>query len=217
VAALALAFGPYPVSLIGVPGQVVQNSSPPSVVMLAFGCAQAGVLITLAPRVSRWLERSNMQRALGSANRRVMMLYLWHMVAVVLLTIVAYPTWLFPQPVLGTAEWWWARLLWVVSLSVLTGGVLLLVGRARKLFAAGLGSVPIGLPVSWANPLLLAGVGAAALALWQISLHGFAPDGEIPWTTALLYVGGIAVAALRPQRTPSEPTSSMKGVSSTDQ
>jgi fucose 4-O-acetylase-like acetyltransferase len=42
---LLIWLGPYPVSMIGVPGQAVQNTEPPSLAMAAFGCAQAGVAI----------------------------------------------------------------------------------------------------------------------------------------------------------------------------
>src|SRR5262249_28143881 len=50
-AALALLIwrGWYPVSMIGIPGQAVQNTTPPTVAMLAFACAQAGLVVTLAP------------------------------------------------------------------------------------------------------------------------------------------------------------------------
>ena len=47
---LLIWLGPYPVSMIGVPGQAVQNTEPPSVAMLAFGCAQAGLAISRRAR-----------------------------------------------------------------------------------------------------------------------------------------------------------------------
>jgi hypothetical protein len=200
VIALEIGFGPYPVSLIGVPGQVVQNSAPPSIVMLAFGAAQAGLLIAIAPSVTRWLRGSRLQHPLVIANRRVMLLYLWHMIAVVLLALVAYPTGLFPQPAVGSAGWWLSRLLWVAVLSVLTAGVLWLVGRGRPILAASLRTVRIGLPVRWATPIVLAGTGLAAVALWRLAADGFAPQGRFPVWAALLYACGVAVAAVLPTR-----------------
>ncbi len=196
----ALGFGPYPVSLIGVPGQTVQNSAPPSVVMLAVGMAQAGVLIAIAPAVTRWLRASPLQRPLAAANRRVMLVYLWHMVAVVLLSVVAYPTGLFPQAPLGTGAWWLSRLLWVGALAALTAVVLSVISLGRSVLAGSLISVPIRLPANFAGPMLVAGAAIVAAVLWQLSLDGFAPTGGFPTWTALLYSVGIALAALQPTR-----------------
>ncbi len=200
VAAAALTIGPYPVSLIGVPGQTVQNSAPPSVVMLAVGLVQAGVLIAIAPAVTRWLRASALRRPLAVANARVMVLYLWHMIAVVLLAVIAYPTGLFPQPDLGTGAWWLSRLLWIGALAIVTSGVLWLVASARSVLAGSLVSVAIGLPVGFTPPMLLVGAGAACAALWNLSLQGFAPAGRLPVAMAVLYVVGIVLVALHPSR-----------------
>src|SRR5271156_4342384 len=54
--ALLIWLGPYPVSMIGVPGQTLDNTAPPSTAMLAFGCAQAGLVMTLAPALNRALR-----------------------------------------------------------------------------------------------------------------------------------------------------------------
>ena len=198
VLAAAIGVGPYPVSLIGVPGQVVQNSAPPTVVMMAFGLTQAGLLIAIAPKVTRWLRGSVAERPLAVVNERVMLVYLWHMIAVVVLSVVAYPAGLFPQPALGTGAWWLSRLLWIAVLSVLTAVVLLLVGFGRSVLTGSLISVPVRLPAHFADPMLIVGAGVASVALWYFSSHGFAPAGRFAIWAALLYVGGIVLAVLRP-------------------
>ena len=101
--ALLIGLGPYPVSMIGVPGQAVQNTEPPSLAMVAFGCAQAGLVISFAPVVNRALRQDAIQRVLSRANSNVMALYLWHMIPVVIVAIVGYPAGLLPQPVEGGA------------------------------------------------------------------------------------------------------------------
>ena len=136
--ALLIWLGPYPVSMIGVPGQDLQNSAPPSVAMLAFGCAQAGLVISLAPALNRALRAGPVQRVLARANSNVMALYLWHMIPVVIVAVVGYPAGLLPQPVEGTAQWWLARLEWVVVLSLVTAVELALVWWGRRFFAAPL-------------------------------------------------------------------------------
>jgi len=200
VMAVAIGFGPYPVSMIGVPGQVVQNSAPPSIVMLALGAAQAGALIAAAPSVTRWLRKSRLKHALAVVNSRVMLLYLWHMVGVVVVTVVAYPLGLFPQPTLGSVDWWLSRVLWVIVLSLVTAGLLAIVGWGRSALAASLFSVPVRLPGTWSSVALLIGTGMAAVALWRISLDGFAPAGRFPVSTALVFACGVALASLRSVR-----------------
>ena len=100
--ALLIWLGRYPVSMIGVPGQAVQNTTPPTVAMLAFACAQAGLVVALAPALNRVLRAGFVKRVLSVANNNVMALYLWHMIPVVIVAIVAYPAGLLPQPSEGT-------------------------------------------------------------------------------------------------------------------
>ena len=84
--------------------------------------------------------------------------------------------------------------------SVVTAVVLLLVERGRSVLAGRLVSVPVGLPVDFAGPMLVVGAGIASLALWYFGVLGFAPTGRFPVWTTLLYVGGITLAVLRPSR-----------------
>ena len=107
--ALLIWVGPYPASMIGVPGQTVQNTTPPSMALAAFGCTQAGLAVALAPALNRALRFGVVQRVLSTTNSNVMALYLWHLVPVVIVAILGYPTGLLPQPVEGTAQWWLAR------------------------------------------------------------------------------------------------------------
>ncbi|MDR3661335.1 MAG: acyltransferase [Mycobacterium sp.] len=200
---IALVVGPYPISLIGVPGQVVQNSSPPSVVMLAFATAQSAALIMVAPAVTARLQGARVRSWLRAANRRVMVLYLWHMVAVVPFVMIVYPAGWFPQPAVNSAQWWWTRLLWIAALSVLTAVVLAIVAWAKSLMVTDLPTVPVSLPVNASTVILILGTAFAVTALRNFSASGFAPDGRFPVSTALCYLFGVAIVALRPvQRTP---------------
>ncbi len=190
--------GPYPVSMIGVPGQTLQNSDPPSAAMLVFACTQAGLLITVAPVFNRVLRAGLVQRVLTTANSNVMALYLWHMIPVVVVAIVAYPAGLLPQPVEGTTEWWLARLEWVVVLSLVTAVELVLLFWGRALFAAPLPMLKTPLTDRWAEPIMLAGVAMAAYGLALVAAGGFAPAGHFPWLTVLIFAGGVLLVALRP-------------------
>ena len=202
---LLILLGPYPVSMIGVPGQTVQNTDPPSVAMLAFGCAQAGLVMTLAPALSRALRAGFVQRVLRTANSNVMALYLWHMIPVVIVAIVGYPAGLLPQPVEGTGDWWLARLEWVLILSLVTAVEMVLLYWARSLFAAPLPMLGIPITDRWAEPITLAGAALAAYGLAFIAADGFAPDGHFPWRTGLIFAVGVLLVAPRPAKVGAQP------------
>ena len=195
--ALLIGLGPYPVSMIGVPGQAVQNSEPPSIAMLAFGCAQAGLVMALAPALNRALRGGLVQRALARANSNVMALYLWHMIPVVIVAIVGYPAGLLPQPEEGTGQWWLARLEWVVILSVVTAVELVLLWWGRRFFAAPL-PVFATFKGRAAEPIMLAGAFLAAYGLAFVAAEGFAPDGHFPWLTASIFAVGVLLVTLCP-------------------
>ena len=188
----------YPVSMIGVPGQTIDNTTPPTVALLAFGCAQTGIAMAVAPALNRALRGMRVERALSIANNNIMALYLWHMIPVVIVAIVGYPAGLLPQPPEGSAGWWLARLEWVVVLSVVTSVELVLLFWARRLFAAPLPLLGVPLTERWAEPVMLAGAAMAAYALSVIAAEGFAPDGRFPWLTAAVFAAGAVLAAFRP-------------------
>ena len=200
VLALLIRLGPYPVSMIGVPGQPVDNTTPPSVAMLAFAWAQAGLVITLAPALNRALRAGLVQRVLSVANSNVMALYLWHMIPVVIVAIIGYPAGLLPQPSEGTVQWWLARLEWVVILALVTAVEMVLLWWGRRFFAAPLPMLDIPLTDRWAEPVMLTGAATTAYGLAFVAAKGFAPDGYFPWVTALVFAVGAVLVALRPTK-----------------
>ncbi|WP_407687718.1 acyltransferase family protein [Mycobacterium sp. HUMS_1102779] len=198
--ALALLIGPggYPVSMIGVPGQAVENTTPPTVALLTYGCTEAGLVIALAPALNRVLRAGWVRRALSVANTNVMALYLWHMIPVVIVAVVAYPAGLLPQPVEGSAAWWLARLEWVVVLSVVTGAEMVLLGWQRRIFGAPLPTLGVRLPRRWGEAVTLAGAAMAIYSLEFLSANGFAPNGRFPWEAATVFAAGLVLAMFRP-------------------
>ncbi len=196
--ALLVSVGPYPISMIGVPGATVNNTSPPNLALLALGCTQAGLVLAAAPMVNRALKSVRPQRILAIANDNVMALYLWHMVPVVIVALAGYPTGLLPQPVLGTSAWWLFRLEWVAILAVVALVEMMFLYWGRRLFAAPLPTVTMPVPSALSAVLLIAGTVAIAGALTEIAILGFAPDGRFPVATAAWFIGGTALIALAP-------------------
>lgn len=202
VAAVALpvlvVWGPYPIAMIGVPGDRVENSAPPSVMLLALAIVQIGVLFAVVPMLNRVLVRGVWPRVLSMANNNVLALYLWHMLPVVVVTLVGYPTGLLPQPPLGSGPWWLARLEWELALAVVAVVLLSLLWWQRRAFAAPIPTVAVPVPNVVAEALLYIGTAACALALGLLSATGFAPDGRFPVVTAALFCAGVLLVAVRP-------------------
>ena len=203
--ALLIRVGPYPVSMIGVPGQPIENTTPPTVAMMAFACTQAGLAMALAAVLDRVLHHGTVQRVLSTANANVMALYLWHMVPVVIVAIVAYPAGLIPQPPEGSAAWWLVRLEWITILSVVTAVELLLLWWQRRIFAVPLPTFGLPLGDRWGEAVMLTGAVLAAVGLHLLAQGGFAPDGRFSWPTALVFAAGVVMVAVRP-KTPSPVT-----------
>ncbi|XCI62361.1 acyltransferase [Mycolicibacterium parafortuitum] len=196
---LLVTWGPYPVAMIGVPGDRVENSAPPSAALLALATVQIGVLFAIVPLLNRALARGAWPRVLGVANNNVMALYLWHMMPVIVVTVVAYPAGLLPQPPLGSGAWWLARLEWELVLAVVTAALLCLLFWQRRFFAAAAPTFAVPVPAGVAEGMLYAGTGACALALSLLSANGFAPRGEFPTATAVLFVAGALLVGARPR------------------
>ena len=198
--ALSIRLGPYPVSMIGVPGQAIENTTPPTVAMLAYGCTQVGVAAAVAPALNRVLRARLVRRVLATANANVMALYLWHMVPVVIVAIVAYPAGLIAQPPEGSADWWLARLAWIVVLSLVAAVEMVLLWSLRRFFAAPLPMLGVPLRGRWAEAVMLVGALLAAGGLHWLAQAGFAPDGRFSWPTAAIFTAGVLLVAVRPRQ-----------------
>ena len=199
---LLVGVGPFPVAMISVNGQTIQNSSPPSMAMLAFACTQTGIAVALAPALNRLLRGQRVQRVLSVANTNVMALYLWHMVPVVIVAVVVYPAGLMPQPPENSIDWWLARGLWIAILTVVTAVEMLLLYRLRRIVAAPLPAVTVPGGPAGTEVTMLIGVAMASYGITFVAARGFAPDGHFPWHSMVIFAIGAALVALtpRPQR-----------------
>lgn len=204
---LLIWWGPYPVSMVGVPGARIQNASPPSAALLAFGLAQVGVVLLAAPSVSAWLDRPGRRRLrhlISRANATTMAVYLWHMVPVVLVTVVAYPHHWLAQPSIGSRAWWVQRIPWVASLTLVLVVVLAIVILAthalRALLPRRRESSPQ--PTIGRTTMLGFGVAAAVAMLGRLAVWGFAPNGSLDTITVGCFAAGLllVVAAGAPNR-----------------
>ncbi|MDO3703387.1 acyltransferase [Micromonospora sp. C28SCA-DRY-2] len=140
VAALLTGPGPYPISMINIPGEPLDNAAPPSVALLAVTTAQLGLILLLRDAAERWLRRSRPWQAVIAVNGVVLTVFLWHLSAVILLVGALDAAGVLPTPPPGSAAWLAWRLPWVLMLTVVLA-VLIAVfgpveGRTRRPAAA---------------------------------------------------------------------------------
>jgi len=97
--------GPYPVSMIGLPGQRISNMSPPTVCVLVLGVAQAALLLAVRRPLGNWLQRSRVWRATIVVNVVVLTVFLWHLTAFMAAGAGLLALGL-PVVEVGTGAWW---------------------------------------------------------------------------------------------------------------
>jgi fucose 4-O-acetylase-like acetyltransferase len=193
-AAALVGWGPYPVSRVGVPGQEISNTLPPTVALLAFAVLQVGLVLSCEAPVRRWLAGERVWAATVLVNASIMTLYLWHSTVLVLtigaLVALGGPG-LGPAP--GTAVWWWSRVPWAALLAVLLWPFLALFGRFER--AAAGERVPAAWRLVVGSLLLCGGIGL-------LSLRGIAADNALGLTPfVVLPLAGAALAGVgRPAR-----------------
>ncbi|HEY9522599.1 MAG TPA: acyltransferase [Thermopolyspora sp.] len=118
VLALLTLVGPYPISLIDVPGERPRNMSPPSLALLAVATAQLGAALLLRDRAERWLRRPGPWLMVVAVNAVILTILLWHITAAILLAGGLNAVGALPTFEVGTAAWLAWRLPWLIMLSL---------------------------------------------------------------------------------------------------
>jgi fucose 4-O-acetylase-like acetyltransferase len=177
------------------------NTNPPSIALLAFAAAQAGLVLAAESWVSGLLARPRLWQRVSRLNGTAMTVYLWHFVPAVVIAVAFYPTGVFPQPAVGTAEWWELRPAWFVLLTLVLVPLVMAGMRAER-------PIPrlrtgLGRPGPWSPVLLLAGLAASAAGLARLAIGGFAPGGHVPALVLAACVAGL-VAVVFTGRAPAE-------------
>ena len=183
------AFG-YPVSMISIPGAEVSNSSPPTFAMLSIGAIQAGLMLLLSDRLSRWLQVPSRWAVVILVGSRMMTIYLWHtsaLVAALGVALLLDGAGLRLAP--GSGVWWLARLGWIAVLTAAILPFLLAFGWAETRALRNPGVLPGAARV--VPGTLAAGLGIAFLALQGASADTALGLNLVPIVATL---GGVALA-----------------------
>ena len=184
-----VALGPYPVSMVSVPGEEVSNTLPPKLPMLAIGIVQTGLLLSLETPFRRWLRRARPWTWTVLVNGMIMTVFLWHLTAsslVIGLALLVGDVGLTLSP--GSGAWWAARPLWLLVYALALIPFALVFGRFERGGA--------GRPIMPWRPVLGAALVCGGLAL--LALDGVAGGGWFGlrvWVLALPFVGA-AVAGV---------------------
>ncbi len=218
--------GPYPTSMVGLPGESFSNMAPPSLVLSLHALALAGVAGAARPALAALARRARVWTATTAVNLTAMTLYLWHLPVLITMVTLLHVADL-DRPVAwrsvdlavpGPSFWTWT----VPYLALYAVGV---AGVVRVMWPVELGSLP-----GWDRPArdetgdrraecrssaaaatgsLLVCVGT--LAVSATGLAGFpwrvASFSGVPLNAAvaigLMLLGGLVVrhaGALRPTR-----------------
>jgi fucose 4-O-acetylase-like acetyltransferase len=164
------ASGIYSPSMVGMVSERASNNSPPSICLIVLTLWLVGIAMLLRPALTRRLESRSTWTLVVAANSMIMTVFLWHLTALLVAVLVAFPLG-FPQPRGGTAAWWLLRPVWLVILTGLLSGFVVAFSRfERPRSQRGKGRrthvVAVGL-----------GVGALVAGLAGFALFGFAMPG----------------------------------------
>jgi hypothetical protein len=180
VTVLLVLFGPYPASMVGLPGQAVSNMSPATACLLTLGVGQIGILLALRNRLVQLAKRPLPTKVLRAVAPRCMTLYLWHMSAMMLVAGIAVLGFGYATPTPGDPAWLVATSLWVAALATTLYLLIRAFGRFEQLPLYG--RTPSGRRLATAFGLTVAG-------LCGISLFGFADLARSLPSTAAVLIG----------------------------
>lgn len=113
--------GPYPRSMVTVPGQSFSNILPTTAAIAVVAVFQLGVIMLARDRVSRWLQRPVAWKPVIAGNAVILTVFVWHMTAL-LVVLVLYRAAGGVLLTVPTAEWWAQRWFWVAAPAVVLAG-----------------------------------------------------------------------------------------------
>lgn len=128
LAALLVVVGPYPVSLIGMPGDAMSNLGPPTAPVVLHAVALVALALAARGPLVRWADGRGRAVVAGLA-RRSMTVYLWHLTAMIVVvgTVLVVLGQQLPAP--GSADWWASRPIWFGAFALVLLGIAGAVGR----------------------------------------------------------------------------------------
>ncbi|MFI9155891.1 acyltransferase [Streptomyces sp. NPDC053367] len=188
-AGLLVRFGPYPLSMVGMPGEKVSNMAPPTLALLCHGLWLVGAVELLKGPGARFAARARVWRAVVAANGVAMTAFLWHLTAMlgVYGTLLALGTRL-PEP--ASAGWWAQTPPRLIAAAVVTALLVALFRRFEQPSARPAGALT---PGRGGGRLAALGITLALLGVLGLSMTGF--GGLLEGHTATLVAVQVSAPA----------------------
>ena len=121
----------YPESVVGTGLEQVSNMNPPTVCIVVLTCWLVGAAMLLRDPLNRWLARQRPWMTVILANSMIMTLYLWHLTAYAIASMLFYLIG-FGCKAVGTPLWWLQRLVWIVVSAIILMGILCIFARFER-------------------------------------------------------------------------------------
>ncbi|GAA2722460.1 MULTISPECIES: acyltransferase family protein [Streptomyces] len=159
--------GPYPLSMVGMPGERISNMAPPTLALLCHGMWLVGAVELLRGPGTRLVARPRAWRAVVAANGIAMTAFLWHLTAMLAVYAALLAAGVTP-PVPASTAWWAQAPLRLAAAAVVTALLVTVFRRAERPPATGpTATRRLG------GPVAAAGVTLALLGVLGLSLVGF--------------------------------------------
>ncbi len=187
-------FAPYPISMVGLDGAAVTNTTPPRVTLVALAVGQFGLALALRPILARALSRERAWTWVVAVNGSIMTLYLWHLTAMIALAggLLAAGGLGLGIPI-GSGAWWSTRPLWLAVCAAVTVPFLLAMGRFERPGPDERAAPPVWRPAI--------GTVLSTLGLALLALHGISGEDGLHWWGILLPpIGALVGGVVRPRR-----------------
>ncbi|MCA9001653.1 MAG: acyltransferase, partial [Planctomycetes bacterium] len=183
-------FGPYPVSMVGVPGEKISNSMPPKISLICLGCLQVGLLLSIQDAMGRWLKGLRVWAATVLINTMIMTLFLWHMTVMILSVGAAHlmgDVGLTSTP--NSGEWWAQKAIWLWVFTLALFPAVAIFGRFERPRDLPKGCAPLA---PWR---LVIGALMVCFGLAAVAYGGVADDMPLGlrWTTLVPPFVGAAL------------------------
>ncbi|AYY15305.1 acyltransferase [Actinobacteria bacterium YIM 96077] len=187
VTAVGVAAGPYPASMIGMPGSPVSAMNPPSAALLGIATLQLGLAFAMRHAIRQWASGRTVSHGLAWMSQRLLTIYVWHTPALVLVSGIAVVGLGWSTPELFSADWRREIQAWLAGLALVLAALVHVFSRVERRRAN------VDAP-AWR-------VGAAAVligpGLLELTIDGFDPTtaGDLvgPATASLAIVSGVTL------------------------
>lgn len=186
--AALVAFGPYPGSMIGMPGAETSNMAPPTLCVLTVAIGQLGLAMLLRPVIMRLSEVRPISKVLHWAAPKMMTIYLWHMTALATVAGVVVIAFDVATPDPGSTAWLVGAPFWLLVLGAVLSVLLRFFARFEQPPAASSARMSVGRVMLSAS--LIGG------ALLTLTINGFRPPDETELASALVSAPVLAAMAL---------------------